>query len=173
MFLPDIGKEFKKQMENWFAEYPEIEYHWNKNELKINHPKKVGDFLTFRFNSKFVKIQVDNRETVFKRKIFKNIGEQVFRIRGYWINNLLDGEDTGIKKPKLNEHQIAIMFCNQKYGQVLTTQKNVFNGWGNVYQIFDNEEEAFSFIEIESKDDEIEIHAYNSNYEYIELKKSN
>ena len=63
------------------------------------------------------------------------------------------------------------MFCNSKYGQVLTTNKNLFTGWGNVYQIFENKEDARKFLKKESIDEKIEIHFYNSEYELIEIKK--
>lgn len=37
-------------------------------------------------------------------------------------------EDTEITKPKLKENQIVTMFCNSKYGHVLTIDKNIFIG---------------------------------------------
>jgi|TARA_B110000037_G_scaffold185567_1_gene215099 hypothetical protein len=170
MFRKDIGKEFKKQMNNWFTEHPEIKHQWKESELKIHYPTKINKFLTFEFNSKKIKIQNDNTEKIFHRELFTNIGEQVIKIRSFWINELLNKDETEIKKPDLKENQIAIMFCNRKYGQILTTEKNVFTGWGNVYQIFENKKEAKKFIEIESKNEEIEINVFNSKYENIELK---
>lgn len=171
MFLPNMGKEFKIQMENWFKEHPEIAHHWLKNQLKISHPKKSENFINFRFDSKSIRINNGNKDKIFKRNLFKNIQEQIFKIRGYWINEFLSKEDTKITKPKLKENQIVAMFCNSKYGQVLTTNKNLFTGWGNVYQIFENKEDARKFLKEESIDEKIEIHFYNSEYELIEIKK--
>ena len=173
MFGKDIGKEFYKQMNNWFAEHPEINHQWKESELKIHHPNEMNKFLTFQFDSKKIKVQNENKEKLFYRELFTNIEEQVLKIRSFWINELLNKEETEIKKPDLKENQIAIMFCNRKYGQVLTTEKNVFTGWGNVYLIFENEKEAKKFAKIESKDDNIEINAYNSKFEDIEILKKN
>jgi hypothetical protein len=173
MFRKDIGKEFYKQMNNWLSEHPEIKHQWKENELRIQYPNEINKFLTFEFDSKKIKVQNENKEKVFYRKLFTNIEEQVFKIRGFWINNMLKKADTEIVKPKLKENEIAIVFCNRKYGQILTTDKNVFTGWGNVYNIFENEKEAKKFAEIESKDESIEINAYNWKNEYIEIMKKN
>lgn len=173
MFRKDIGKEFKKQMSNWFTEHPEIKHQWKESELKIHYPNEMNKFLTFEFDSKKVKIQNENTEKVFYRELFTNIEMQVFKIRGFWINNMLKKEETELIKPKLKENEIAIIFCNRKYGQILTTDKNVFTGWGNVYHIFENKEEAKKFAEIESKDENIEINAYDWKDEYIEIMKKN
>ena len=173
MFQPNIGKEFKTQMESWFEEHPEISHEWNGNQLKISHPKELGNSITFRFDAKLIKVKNGKKSTIFKRKLFRNIQEQVVKIRGYWLNELLTEEDTGIIKPKLKENQIAAMFCNSKYGQVLTTKKNAFIGWGNVYQIFESKDDAQKFLNEESNNDKIEIYFYNSEYELIEIKKEN
>ncbi|MHB0756861.1 hypothetical protein [Tenacibaculum ovolyticum] len=173
MFRKDIGKEFHKQMDNWFSEHPEIKHQWKENELKVQYPNEMNKFLTFEFDSKKIKVQNDNKEKVFYRDLFTNIEEQVFKIRSFWINNMLKKEETEIIKPKLKENEIAIVFCNRKYGQILTTDKNVFTGWGNVYHIFENEKEAKKFAEIESIDESIEINAYNWKDEYIEIMKKN
>ena len=171
MFKPNIGKEFKKQMENWFKVHPEISHEWKENQLKINHPKQSENYTTFKFDSKALKIENKEKVKTFKSELLKKVDEQVFEIRGFWINEFLTKEDTEIKKPKLKENQIAAMFCNSKYGQVLTTNKNIFTGWGNVYQIFESKEDAKRFMKKESTDDKIEIHFYNSEYELIEIKK--
>ena len=171
MFKPNIGNEFKKQMEIWFKEHPEISHEWEENQLRIIHPKQSGNYITFKFDSKSLKIEHIKKVKTFHSKYLKKIDEQVLEIRGFWINEFLTKEDTEIKKPKLKENQIAAMFCNSKYGQVLTTNKNIFTGWGNVYQIFENKEDAKKFFKKESTDDKIEIHFYNSKYESIEIKK--
>ena len=170
MFSINLGKEFQRQMKGWLKCFPEIEHCWEKDLLKINHPKQTDKFFVFQFASSFIQIQFENQKHIFKRKIFKNINEQVFQIIVFWTRTLLNEEDRSIIEPKLEKHQIAIMFCNQKYGQVLTVDKNIFNGWGNVFHIFENEEQAVDFIKLASKDNTIEIHTYNSNYEYIELE---
>jgi hypothetical protein len=173
MFEKNIGKEFCKQMNQWFIEHPEINHQWKENELKIFYPNNPNKFLTFNYDSKRIKIENENEKTekVFYRNIFKNLEMQVFKIRGFWINNILKKEETEIIKPELKENEIAIMFCNRKYGQLLTTDKNVFTGWGNVYHIFENEKEAKKFAEIESRDENIEISAYNWKDEYIDIMK--
>jgi hypothetical protein len=170
IFRKNIGKEFCRQMNNWFNQHPEIEHQWKEKELKIHHPNKPNKFLTFKFDSKKIKIGIENDEKIFHRELFTNIEVQVYKITSFAINKLLKKEETEITKPILKKNQIAIMLCNRKYGQVLTTEKNVFTGWGNVYQIFESEKEARKFTEIESKDEKIEIYIYNSKYENIELK---
>jgi len=160
-------------MKIWFKEHPEIIHHWQKNQLKISHPKESSKFITFQFNSKSIKIENGERVKIFKRKLFNNIGEQVFKIRGYWINEFLTKEDTEIVRPKLKENQITAMICDSKYGKVLTTNKNLFTGWGTVYHILNSKEDAKRFLKKESNDDKIEITFYNSNYELIEMKKEN
>lgn len=171
MLRKDIGKEFYKQMNNWFSEHPEIKHQWKKYELKIQYPNEINKFFTFEFDSKKIKIRNENKEKVFYRELYTNIKEQVFKIRSFWINNMLKKAETEIAKPKLKENEIAIFFCNRKYGQILTTEKNVFTGWGKVYNIFENEKEAKKFAEIESKDENIDINAYNWKNEYIEILK--
>jgi hypothetical protein len=173
MFLPNIGKEFKKQMEGWFREHPEVNHEWKENQLMINHPKVFENYITCEFDSKLIRIENEKKEKTFKRKLFGSIELQVFKIRGYWIHNFLTKEDTEITEPELKENQIVAMFCNSKYGQVLTTNKNLFTGWGNVYQIFESKEDAQKFEKQESKDDKIEIHFFNSDYELLEIKKEN
>lgn len=170
MFGKDIGKEFHKQINNLFIEHPEIKHHWNDNELKIHYPNEISKFLTFEFDSKKIRIHNENTEKVFYRDLFKSIETQVYEIIDFLMNNMLKKEGTQLIKPKLKKNEIAIIFCNRKYGQILTTDKNLFIGWGNVYHIFENEEEAKKFVEIEAKDENIEIIAYNCKNEYIEIR---
>ena len=167
MYLPNLGKAFKKEMEAWFAYYPDVPHRWQENQLSISHPREEEKFIQFQFDSKSVKVSFEGKEKVFKRKLFSNIREQISKIQAYWIHNLVKSEDSNIKKPELQENQFAVMICNAKYGHVLTISKNLFTGWGEVYQIFDNEEEARRFIKEEANDTEIELHLYNSQYESI------
>jgi hypothetical protein len=92
-------------------------------------------------------------------------------VRGYWINNLLERKDTDITKPKLDTNQYAEILCNSNYGQVLTCNKNLFIGWGDVYKVFNSKEEMKNYISQESKDVKVEIHIYDSEYRTIQLEE--
>lgn len=170
MLLSNIGKEFRKQMESWFKEHPEVTHTWKQAQLQIGHPKKPERSISFHFDAKSITVAYKESTKVFQRSLFRNISEQVFQIRGYWVHEFLSKEDAEIPKPKLEDHQVVAMICNSRFGQVLTVDKNIFTGWGKVHHIFESIAEAREFDRRESKDDRIEIHFFDSSYNLIDIQ---
>ena len=170
IFQSNIGEEFKTQMKNWFKEHPEIAYEWIDNELVIQNPNNRDRDVKFEINLRVIKIQNKDFQREYKQKLFENIEEQVFKIRGNMMNLFFKKEELRIIRPELKKHQFAVMMCNRNHGQVLTKNKNLFIGWGDVFQIFEDKEEYQKFINNESKDDAIEFVIYNSSYKFVEMK---
>ena len=167
-FKTDIGLEFKNQMLNWFQSHPEVRHEWNNNELKIFHPIKVDDFIQFYFDEKAIKIFYHDLQKEFIKKEIPTLFEQIFELRGFWINEFL--KDLVERKPKMKFGECAVMKCNSDYGQVLTIDGNRFTGWGEIYQVFGSVVEARQFCKKELND-KIEFHIYNHEYTYLEEVK--
>jgi len=162
-----MGDELQKQMKMWFQEHPEVKHTWDKNTLRIWHPFSPGKFFNFDFSQNSVVIEYENKRAEFKKERFKNLEEQVFRIRGFWINELLTKKELEIRRPKILEEQFSLLMTNQKYGQVLTLDGNLFTGWGDVFKVFNDLESAKNYG-FEKLDSGFECSIFNSNYELIE-----
>jgi len=123
-----LGNEFQEQMNTWFLDHPEVSHIWNRNVLKIFHPTSQEKFIKFELSKNSILIEYGVKNVKFERKKFKNLPEQVLTIKGYWINELLKNVENSVKMPELLKHQFSVMLVNQKYGQVLTTNGNLFTG---------------------------------------------
>ena len=166
IFKINIGCEFENQMKNWFNEHPEISHKWYENKLIISHPSDKKKECVFIYNSNSLFIENHFKKAKFNRKLFTSIFEQVFRIRGFWINGFYKRQELAIKKPHLKDNECVVMVCNRRYGQVLTVGKNIFTGWGEVYKIFDTIEEAENYCNNQDKDI-FEFYIYNSTYHLV------
>ena len=166
IFKINIGYEFENQMKNWFDEHPEIIHKWNEKELIILHPREKKNECIFRYNSNSLLIENHVNKAKFDRKLFTSIFDQVFEIRGFWINSFYNEHELAVKKPQLKDNEYVVMICNRRYGQVLTVDKNVFTGWGEVYKIFDTIGQAENYCNNQDKDI-FEFYIYNSVYHLI------
>ncbi len=166
IFKKNIGFEFENQMKNWFEVHPEIYHKWNKNKLVIFHPSDKKKECVFIYNSNTLYIENHLKKTKFERKLFTSIFDQVFRIRGFWINSFYKKQDLAVKKPHLVDNECVVKVCNRRYGQVLTVDKNIFTGWGEVYKIFDTIEEAENYC-CNQNTEIFEFYIYNSTYQLI------
>ena len=162
-----MGDEFQKQMKMWLLEHPEVKHTWDNGTLRIWHPCSPSKLINFDLSPNSIVIEYENKRTEFKKERFKNLEEQVFRIRGFWINELLPKKELEIRRPKILEEQFLLLMTNQKYGQVLTVDGNLFTGWGDVFKIFNDLESAKNYG-FEKQDSGFECLIFDSNHELIE-----
>jgi hypothetical protein len=163
----DIGADFKSEMTEWFVKHPEVVHTWSKNELTINHPKIKDSLIVCKFTKDFVEATYGNNSKIFKKELFKRTPHVISDIFVYIFNELIKEEDTEIKKPIISEESFAVLHCNQRFGHVLTVNKNLFAGWGEVFKVFENLSEAQRYCE-SNVTDEIELSIYDSKYNCIE-----
>ena len=166
----NIGDEFQKQMKEWFHDHPEINHFWDGRNLKIWHPVNHNKSINFELSSKSIIIEYEDERIEFNKRLFKNLSEQVLNIRGYWINELLTKKELSIRKPKLKDYQFSVVLTNSRYGQVLTIDRNIFTGWGEVFKVFDNLENARDYG-LSQRDKEIECIIFDAKDEFIEQIK--
>lgn len=169
MFSKSLGQEFRTQMERWLSGNPEIPHQWEAERLTLSHPIPTKTPFIFRCQAAAVTIKQGGLRRHFRRRLFATINQQALKIRSYWINELISAEDRAIKVPELEKGQVAILGCNSTYGQVLTTQRNVFTGWGEVYHVFNNLMEANTFLQQQKKQANIKYTTYNEHLEVIML----
>jgi hypothetical protein len=63
---------------------------------------------------------------IFKKELFKRTPHVISDIFVYIFNELIKEEDTEIKKPIISEESFAVLHCNQRFGHVLTVNKNLY-----------------------------------------------
>lgn len=129
-------------MKMWFLEYPEVAHILNDDVLRIFHPVQKDEFIDFELNERSVVLTHGKRKIEFKREAFKSLESQVLKIRSFWINEIFKEEDLDAKRPKISKNQFSVLLANRKYGQVFTTNGNLFTGWGEVYRVFCDLESA-------------------------------
>jgi hypothetical protein len=145
---------------------PEIGFRWEGNRLSVEHPKKINRPIKFCLEQRRVEVCYDGKGKVFNINYLSGFNEQFEKIYNYCLGELLEKDALSMSKPKMKENQIAVMRVNQKYGQVLTINNNLFLGWGETYLIFENINEASKFCETNRKN-ELEFYLFDSQYEFI------
>lgn len=70
---------------------------------------------------------------------------QVLNIRSFWIHHWLSQKELKLRKPKISEGQFMLMLTKPETGHVLTTNGNLYTGWGEVYKVFDDLKSARNY----------------------------
>lgn len=163
----NIGKEFQSQMLGWFRQHPEVAHTWGEGVLRIFHPIQEKRFIELEYSKDSILITCETRKTEFKRERFKDLEQQVIKIRGFWVRELLNREEAKIPKPEILKGQYSLMLSNSKYGQVLTVDGNLFTGWGKVFKVFNDLESAKNYG-LDKRKEGFESTIYDVDHQLIE-----
>lgn len=161
-----LESEFRRQMDNWFIVNPEVAHQWIRDGLIINHPCDKSKKAEFEISKSKISVTIDRKRKSFRSLFFENAEMNAFKVRGYWIHELLKDEPI-VRKPLLSNNEVAVIHCNRQYGQVLTTKFNIYNGWGETYLKFETTAQArdyISSIDLEHMDATI----VDSEFKFIE-----
>ena len=167
LVFSNMEKEFRRQMSQMFEYQPEIQFKWMGNKLEVYHPRgDVNKATIFEALKNEVSVSYRGKTHSFRKQYFRRISDQVWDIICFWTNELMSRKDLAIFEPSINSSQYALLQCKMHTGQVLTTNGNMFGGWGDVYTVFDNLDSARDFA-IGKLSDKIESVIYDSNYKYV------
>lgn len=161
----DFGSQFRQYMQEiYFDYYPEITHQWSENQLIIFHPFDVSKVISFKYDTKKIIVSFDNSEKVFRKNLFQKNAWIFKRIVNYTFKKLSPVPKGGIINPKIKPHEYLVSFAARATGEVLTTNGNIYIGWGECFLKFDALEVAQKYCDnINSELIEYYIHDYQEN----------
>ncbi|MDR6238462.1 hypothetical protein [Aureibacter tunicatorum] len=153
-------------MQKWLETHPEIKHIWGERFLKISHPVQQCKFIHFDIKRTSIEIEFEGQILKIHRKWFKSPKQQASEIRGFWVKKFIPENILEMQQPKIKTGQFVLMLTNHRFGQVLTINKNIYTGWGEVYKVFNNLNDCKKYVS-EKQKAEIDYHIFDSNYELV------